>query len=209
MKAFDEYFLTDKIKFIAGTDEAGRGPLAGPVVCAAVIFPAGVKIRGINDSKQLTEEEREALVPKIISKALACSVAAVSHTEIDRINILQASLYGMKKAICKLSIKPDLILVDGNKTFPFDVPSIPVIHGDAKSQSIAAASVLAKVARDRLMKRLCVKFPQYNWSKNKGYPTFEHIEAIKLYGAVHFHRKTFLRKILYEETNPMLEFIES
>ena len=200
MKKFDNSFLTNEIKLLAGTDEAGRGPLAGPVVAAAVIFSSDIFIDGVNDSKQLTEKEREELVPIILSKALACSVTVISHKEIDRINILQASLLAMKTSINRLSAQPDIILVDGNKSFAHKVQAIPIIKGDAKSFSIAAASILAKVARDRIMKRLCPRFPQYLWSRNKGYPTRQHIEAIKLYGPSRFHRKTFLKNILSEES---------
>ncbi|MEO8398191.1 MAG: ribonuclease HII [Ignavibacteriaceae bacterium] len=206
MKEFDNSFLTKRIKLIAGTDEAGRGPLAGPVVAAAVIFHPNTFIEGVNDSKQLTEEEREKLVPLIIKKSLACSVTAISHREIERINILQASLLAMQTSIKRLNIKPNLILVDGNKTFNYKVPAIPVIKGDAKSFSIAAASILAKVARDRIMKRLCPRFPQYLWSKNKGYATREHIEAIKIYGPTRFHRMTFLSRILNDEVYEEFDF---
>jgi ribonuclease HII len=205
MNSFDRSFLTDEVKLIAGTDEAGRGPLAGPVVAASVIFPPGIRIRGVKDSKLLTEEEREYLLPKILKKALTCAVAVVSHKEIDKINILQASLLAMSISIKRLKIKPDLILVDGNKTFFSEIPSIAIIDGDAKSFSIAAASIIAKVARDRIMKRLCPRFPLYKWSQNKGYATPEHIEAIKLYGPSVWHRKTFLRKILFEECQLELE----
>lgn len=154
----------------------------------------------------LNEEERERVLPKILSKSLACSVAVISHAQIDKINILQASLLAMFNSLQRLKVKPDLVLVDGNKGFDFPVPLITVIKGDAQSFSIAAASIVAKVARDRIMKRLCPKFPQYLWSKNKGYATPEHIEAIKLYGATPLHRKTFLRKILEEDLNPEFEF---
>ncbi len=206
MKNFDNSFITEKIKLLAGTDEAGRGPLAGPVVAAAVVFHPDVFIEGVNDSKQLTEDERETLAPLIVEKSLACSVSIISHLEIDRINILQASLLAMKISINRLCIQPNLILIDGNKTFSHKIPAVPIIKGDAKSFSIAAASILAKVARDRIMKRLCPRFPQYLWSKNKGYATREHIEALKIYGATQFHRKTFLRKILLNEYSPELEF---
>ncbi|HSP86722.1 MAG TPA: ribonuclease HII [Ignavibacteriaceae bacterium] len=207
MNAFDKSFLTENIKLIAGTDEVGRGPLAGPVVAASVIFPLNTKIRGVKDSKLLTEEKREKLLPKILDKALACSVSVISHIEIDRINILQASLLAMSVAIKRLKIKPELILVDGNKTFVSNIPCIPIIDGDAKSFSIAAASIVAKVARDRIMKKLSPRFPHYLWCNNKGYATQEHIEAIKTYGPCFFHRKTFLSKILYEQTE--LEFADS
>lgn len=196
MKEFDNCFLTDKIKLIAGVDEVGRGPLAGPVVSAAVIFNEQIVINGINDSKKLTVKQREYLFPLILKNAAAFAFASVSNGEIDRVNILQASLKSMYIAVKRLNIHPDLVLVDGNKTFEYSVPVIPVVKGDSKSFSIAAASIIAKVVRDRLMQRLNEYFPQYLWSKNKGYPTRDHIQAIKLYGVCRLHRKTFLNKIL-------------
>jgi ribonuclease HII len=198
MKNFDNSFLSGSIKYIAGTDEAGRGPLAGPVVAAAVIFDNDVWIKGVNDSKQLTEKEREALLPQIIEKCLACSVSVISHIQIERINILQASLLAMTTSIDRLKLKPDLILVDGNKGLKHPINSIPIIKGDSKSFAIASASIIAKVARDRIMKRLHLYYPDYNWSKNKGYGTAEHIAAIKTYGPSPLHRKLFLRNILFE-----------
>lgn len=206
MRKFDNSFRNEKIELIAGTDEVGRGPLAGPVVAASVIFPKGVIIRGIRDSKALTEAEREKLVPRILERSIACSVAAVSHTHIDRINILQASLLAMFNSLKRLEIQPDLVLVDGNKGFDYSVPVIPVIKGDAQSFSIAAASIVAKVARDRLMKRLDPRFPQYLWSKNKGYATAAHIEAIKNFGASPLHRRTFLSRILEDGPEPKFVF---
>ncbi|HSD64603.1 MAG TPA: ribonuclease HII [Ignavibacteriaceae bacterium] len=206
MRSFDNSFRTDTIELIAGVDEVGRGPLAGPVVAASVIFPKKIYIKGIRDSKVLTEEERENVLPKILNKCLACSVAVISHAQIDRINILQASLLAMFNSLQRLKVKPDLILVDGNRGFNFSVPLIPIIKGDAHSFSVAAASIVAKVARDRIMKRLCPRFPQYLWSKNKGYATPEHIEAIKIYGASPLHRKTFLKRILEEGLEPEFEF---
>jgi ribonuclease HII len=206
MKNFDNSFLTDSIKLVAGTDEVGRGPLAGPVVAAAAIFMPDVYIEGVNDSKQLTEAEREELFPLILDKALSFAVCSVSHGQIDTINILQASLLALLTSVKRLDVKPDLILVDGNKNFNYSVPSLPIVKGDSKSFAIASASIIAKVVRDRIMKRLCVRFPQYLWSKNKGYATREHIEAIKIYGPTCLHRKTFLRKILFEE--PQLPFDE-
>jgi ribonuclease HII len=202
MKNFDNSFLTDKIQYIAGTDEAGRGPLAGPVVAAAVIFDKDVWINGVNDSKQLTEKEREYLLPQILEKCLTCSVSVISHIQIEKINILQASLLAMTTSIDRLKVKPDLILVDGNKGLNHSVRSIPIIKGDSKSFAIASASIIAKVARDRIMKRLHLHYPNYNWSKNKGYGTAEHIAAIKTYGPSPLHRMSFLRNILFEVNSP-------
>jgi len=198
MKAFDNSFLTDKIRLIAGVDEVGRGPLAGPVVSAAVIFDEHVFIEGINDSKKLNEKQRERLFPLIIENAASFGVAAVSHGQIDKINILQASLKAMSIAVGRLKIIPDLILIDGNKTFSSKIPAKPIVKGDSKSFSIAAASIIAKVVRDGLMKRLDKYYPEYMWAKNKGYPTKDHIQAIKMYGACPLHRKSFLKNILSE-----------
>ena len=198
IKDFDNSFLTKRIKLVAGVDEVGRGPLAGPVVAAAVIFPPDIIIEGINDSKQLSEKERETLIPDILNKSISCSVSVISHSKIDEINILQASLLAMSISVSRLKIVPDLVLVDGNKKFEFMRPVLPIVKGDSKSFSIAAASIIAKVARDRVMKRLDIKFPQYSWNKNKGYPTREHIKAVKLYGPSPLHRKTFLKNILPE-----------
>src|ERR1035437_8477673 len=202
MKNFDNSYLTENIRYIAGTDEAGRGPLAGPVVAAAVIFDKDVWINGVNDSKQLSEKEREDLLPQIIDKCLACSVSVISHIRIERINILQASLLAMTTSIDRLKIKPDLILVDGNKSLNHPVYSIPIIKGDSKSFAIASASIIAKVARDRIMKRLHIYYPHYNWSKNKGYGTAEHIAAIKIFGPSPLHRMSFLRNILFKVNSP-------
>lgn len=201
MKNFDNSFLNDKVKLIAGTDEAGRGPLAGPVVAAAVIFMPETFIEGVNDSKKLKEEEREILFPMIIENAVASSVAVISNLKIDKINILQASLLAMKKAVDKLKVKPDLILVDGNKVFAHEIPTVPVIGGDTKSFSIAAASIIAKVTRDKIMKKLSKKYPEYLWHKNKGYPTKEHFNLIKVHGITPLHRKSFLHNFLLDNQN--------
>jgi ribonuclease HII len=205
MKNFDNSYLTENIRYIAGTDEAGRGPLAGPVVAAAVIFEPDVIIEGVNDSKQLTEMEREDLLPKILQKCLTCSVSVISHIQIERINILQASLLAMTTSIDRLKVMPDLILVDGNKRLNHTINSVPVIKGDSKSFAVASASIIAKVARDRIMKRLHIYYPDYNWSKNKGYGTAEHIAAIKTFGPSPLHRMLFLRNILFELNSRRLE----
>lgn len=204
MKEFDKKYLSKKVKFLAGVDEAGRGPLAGPVVAASVIFDKKTNIKGVNDSKQLTEKQRESLFEKIISSALAYSVSIVNQNVIDEVNILNATLRAMKQSVDDLKIKPDLVLVDGNRKFQSDIPVITIIKGDSKSFSIAAASILAKVTRDRLMKNLSVQYPVYLWEQNKGYPTRQHREIIKNIGPSPLHRKSFLKKILTEQQ--MLEF---
>ena len=199
MKKFDRIYLNKDVKYLAGVDEAGRGPLAGPVVAAVVIFNKNTQIKGINDSKLLSEKQRENLFGKIIAKSLAYSVSVVDVSVIDDINILNASLRAMKQAVDKLTLKPDLVLVDGNRIFQSDIPVIPIVKGDTKSFSIAAASILAKVTRDRLMKNLAREFPNYLWESNKGYPTRKHREIIKQIGPSPLHRKTFLKKILSEQ----------
>jgi ribonuclease HII len=204
MKEFDKKYLSKKVKFLAGVDEAGRGPLAGPVVAAAVIFDKKTNIKGVNDSKQLTEKQREKLYDQIISSALAYSVSVIEPDMIDKVNILNATLRAMKKSVDDLKIKPYLVLVDGNRTFQSDIPVITIVKGDSKSFSIAAASILAKVTRDRLMKKLAVQFPVYLWEQNKGYPTRQHREIIQKLGPSPLHRKTFLKRILTEQQ--VLEF---
>lgn len=200
MKYFDKKYLINGKKYLAGTDEAGRGPLAGPVVAAAVILPHDFYDERINDSKKLSADLREELFEVICSNALAFAYTSISHSKIDEINILQASLLAMKKSIQKLNISPDVILIDGNKSFNYNAEVIPIVKGDAKSLSIASASIIAKVIRDRIMIKLAKKYPLYGWETNKGYPTKEHIEAVLKFGECIVHRKTFLKKI-YERAN--------
>ena len=176
----------------AGCDEAGRGPLAGPVYAAAVILPKDFYHPLLNDSKKMTEKARETLRPIIEREALAWAVVEVSAEEIDTINILNASITGMQRAVRKLSIRPDFLLIDGNRFKPCDgIPHQCVVKGDATYASIAAASVLAKTYRDEHMRRLALEFPQYGWDHNMGYPTKEHVEAIIAHGYTPHHRKSF------------------
>lgn len=186
-------------KAICGVDEAGRGPLAGPVCAAAVILPPDCVIEGLNDSKKLSEKKREALFDVIKDKALAYSIAMASEKEIDEINILQATFLAMKRAVDSLSIKPDYILVDGNRDPLFGTDTELVVKGDSLSASIAAASVLAKVTRDRFMLEIDKKYPQYQFSKHKGYGTKLHYEMIAEYGISDVHRRTFLKKLTGEK----------
>lgn len=186
--------LKNSVSLICGVDEAGRGPLAGDVYAAAVVFPDGVVIDGINDSKKLSERKREELFSKIISKAMAYSIATASVSEIEEINILNAAMLAMKRAVESLSVTPELVLVDGNKTPDITPKALAVVKGDAKSQSIAAASILAKVARDRYMREIDKKYPQYQFSKHKGYGTKLHYEMIDKYGVADIHRMSFLKK---------------
>lgn len=181
-----------------GTDEAGRGCLSGPVVAAAVILPEGFTHPFLNDSKQLSEKKRQELRPYIEENALAFGVSFVGQKEVDEINVLQASITGMHRSITALKVIPEFIIVDGNKFNPFkDIPHKTIVKGDAKFMSIAAASVLAKTYRDDYMEKIHQEFPMYNWKKNKGYPTKEHRNAIREFGATKYHRKTF--KLLPEQ----------
>lgn len=176
----------------AGTDEAGRGCLAGPVVAAAVILPIDFQHPLLNDSKQLSEKQRNELRPIIEKEAIAYSVAFIPEYKIDEINILQASILGMHQSIEKLTVKPEHIIVDGNKFKPYkDIPHKTIVKGDAKYLSIAAASILAKTYRDEFMEKIDAEFPQYYWKKNKGYPTKQHRDAIREFGSTKFHRKSF------------------
>ena len=176
----------------AGCDEAGRGPLAGPVYAAAVILPPDFHHPLLNDSKQMTRKAREELRPVIERVAVSWAVEAVSVEEIDAMNILAASICGMQRAVRRLSVRPDLLLVDGNRFKPFDgYRYLTVVHGDATFASIAAASVLAKTYRDDFMTALAAEWPQYGWDRNMGYPTADHIRAIREYGYTPWHRKSF------------------
>lgn len=195
-KNFDNVFLSETVKSIAGVDEAGRGPLVGPVVAAAVIFNRDTIIEGIDDSKRVPEKKRIILYDQILKYSIAHGFGIVNEDEIDEINILQASLKAMRIAVRKLKPKPDLILIDGNKAFASRIPTKTIVRGDSKSFSIAAASILAKVKRDRIMIRAAKKYPGFLWHKNKGYGTREHITAIKENGITPLHRKTFLSNIL-------------
>ena len=183
-------------KYICGVDEAGRGPLAGPVCAAAVILKDNHIIEGVNDSKKLSEKKREALFDVIKDKVLDYSVAFASVEEIEKMNILNATMLAMKRAVDGLTVKPDYALIDGNRFPPLDIQGEYVIKGDAKSMSIAAASILAKVSRDRLCYEYAEKYPEYGFDKHKGYGTKAHTEAILKYGPCEIHRLSFLKKIL-------------
>ncbi len=204
LKSFDNEFYSRKIKLIAGVDEAGRGPLAGPVVAAAVIFDKKTFHKEINDSKKISEKKRNELYGWILENCVSYGVGIISHEEIDEINILQASLKAMKIASEQLRPNPDLILIDGNKNFLTGIKSKTVIKGDAKSFSIAASSIIAKVTRDRIMNEAHIKFPEYMWEQNKGYATKAHRDAVKKFGATPLHRKTFLRKLFAESEQEKL-----
>ena len=179
---------------VCGVDEAGRGPLAGDVYAAAVILPRGVEIKGVNDSKKLSEKKRESLFDVITEKAVSYCIATSTVEEIDTLNILQASLLAMRRAVAGLSVQPDLALVDGNQDPHLAIAATPIIGGDGKSASIAAASILAKVARDRYMRQLDLQFPEYQFSRHKGYGTKLHYEMLTQYGISPVHRHTFLKK---------------
>ena len=179
------------IECIAGVDEAGRGPLAGPVVAAAVIFPKELIIENVDDSKKCTSKQREELFKVIMKQAISVGIGVVDHEVIDRINILQATILAMRKSIENMNIQPEFTLIDGNSFKHESLRFQNIIGGDAKSFTIAAASIVAKVTRDRLMCELDVRFPQYGFAQHKGYGTRQHIEAIRTYGLCEIHRKSF------------------
>ena len=186
-------------RVICGVDEAGRGPLAGPVCAAAVILPDGIEIPGLTDSKKLTDKKRRELFPVIKDQAVAYGIAFASHEEIDEINILQATYLAMERALAQLSVKPDIAMIDGNRAKDFGLPVQTVVKGDSLSANIAAASILAKVSRNDLMLELAGKYPEYRFEVHKGYGTKAHYEALRAYGASPVHRKTFLKKFYGEK----------
>lgn len=187
------------IQLICGVDEAGRGPLAGPVCAAAVILPPNVEIPGLNDSKKLSDKKRRELYPVIMEKAIAYGIAFADHKEIDEINILQATYLAMERAINQLSVRPELALIDGNRAKDFGIPVETVVHGDSLSASIAAASVLAKVTRDDYMLKMAEEYPGYDFEIHKGYGTKAHYAALTELGASPIHRMSFLKKFYGEK----------
>ncbi|UCG62219.1 MAG: ribonuclease HII [Candidatus Zixiibacteriota bacterium] len=188
-----EQMLAEKgYRAICGVDEVGRGPLAGPVVAAAVIMPPEIEIVGLTDSKKLSAHRREEIFEEIVELGLICAVGVIDHETIDRINILRASLMAMRKAVMELKQAPDIILVDGNYPIPnIEQPQFAVVGGDRQCQSISAASIVAKITRDRIMDKYQAMFPSFSFSKHKGYPTPEHMDELRVYGPTDIHRKSF------------------
>jgi ribonuclease HII len=199
MWQIEQSFFEKGYDVICGVDEAGRGPLAGPVCAAAVILPANIEIPGLDDSKKLSDKRRRELFPLIKEKAIAYGIAFVDHAKIDEVNILQATYLAMEQAIAQLAVKPQLALVDGNRAKDFGVPVETVVHGDSLSASIAAASVLAKVTRDDMMLELAKDYPEYGFEIHKGYGTKAHYAALTAHGPSPIHRATFLRKFYGEK----------
>ena len=189
----------EHLGYVCGIDEAGRGPFAGPVVAGAVILPADCEILGLNDSKQLSEKKREELYEEIMEKAVAAQAGFASPARIDEINILQATYEAMREAVGKLPVRPQILLNDAVTIPGIEIPQVPIIKGDSKSLSIAAASIVAKVTRDRLMREYDKVLPQYGFAAHKGYGSREHIEALKKYGPSPIHRKTFIRNVFGEK----------
>ena len=190
---YEERRYAEGYTAVCGLDEAGRGPLCGPVVAAAVILPRDLIIEGLNDSKKLTEKKREALFEIIKEKAVAYAIAEASPAEIDEINILNASMLAMRRAVDALPVKADFALIDGNCSRGFNIPTETVVKGDAMSYSIAAASILAKVNRDRQCEELDREYPEYGIAKHKGYPTKDHMDAVRKYGPAPIYRRSFLK----------------
>ncbi len=199
MWQIEHQYMAEGYQLICGVDEAGRGPLAGPVCAAAVILPSDTNIPGLNDSKKLTDKKRRELYPVIKENALAYGIAFASHEEIDEINILQATYLAMERALTQLSVKPDLALIDGNRAKDFGLPVKTIVHGDSLSANIAAASVLAKVTRDEYMEKKAEEYPQYGFDIHKAYGTKAHYEALRNFGPSPIHRMTFLKKFYGEK----------
>lgn len=199
MWEIEDRFYAEGVTYICGVDEAGRGPLAGPVCAAAVILPEHLQIPGLTDSKKLTDKKRRELYPIIKEQAIAYGIGFASEKEIDEINILQATFLAMQRALDQLSVRPDLALIDGNREKDFGLPVKTVIKGDSLSANIAAASVLAKVTRDDLMEKMALEYPQYQFEIHKGYGTKAHYAALTEHGPSPIHRMTFLRKFYGEK----------
>ena len=196
---YENTAYADGYEIVCGVDEAGRGPLAGPVYAAAVILPKGHIIEGVNDSKKLSEKKRDELFDKVIDECAAYSVGIATEQEIDEINILQATFLAMRRAVEGLNVKPDIALIDGNKTPGLDIEQRAIVKGDGKSANIAAASIIAKVSRDRYMLEMAAKYPEYQFEKHKGYGTKLHYEMLEKYGVSPIHRKTFLKKFFEKQ----------
>ena len=199
MWSIEDGFYAQGIQVICGVDEAGRGPLAGPVCAAAVILPAHLELPGLTDSKKLTDKRRRELFPLIKEQAVAYGIGLASEQEIDEINILQATFLAMERALAQLSVRPDLALIDGNREKNFGIPVKTVVKGDSLSANIAAASILAKVTRDDMMLEIAKQYPDYRFDIHKGYGTKAHYEALRAHGASPVHRNTFLRKFYGEK----------
>lgn len=199
MWSIEDGYFAQGIHVICGVDEAGRGPLAGPVCAAAVILPAHLDLPGLTDSKKLTDKRRRELFPLIKEQAIAYGIGLASEQEIDEINILQATFLAMERALAQLSVRPELALIDGNREKDFGLPVKTVVKGDSLSANIAAASILAKVTRDDMMLELAKQYPEYGFDIHKGYGTKAHYEALRTYGASPVHRNSFLRKFYGEK----------
>ena len=190
---YEQQYIDKGYKFVCGVDEAGRGPLSGPVVAGACILPVGLYLDGLNDSKKLSAKKRDVLFDLIKENAISYGIGMASPAEIDELNILNATMLAMRRAIEQLNVAADFALVDGNVIRGFSIPAVSIVKGDSISCSIAAASILAKVTRDRICEEDAVKYPQYNFSKHKGYSTKEHMDLVRLHGPCEIHRKSFLK----------------
>ena len=199
MWEIEDALFEERLQVICGVDEAGRGPLAGPVCAAAVILPAHLELPGLTDSKKLSDKRRRELFPQIQQQAVSYGIGFASEKEIDEINILQATFLAMERALSQLSVKPDLTLIDGNREKDFGIPVKTVVKGDSLSANIAAASILAKVTRDDLMLKLAEEYPAYGFEVHKGYGTKAHYEALRKFGACPIHRRSFLKKFYGQE----------